>query len=184
MVQSAFENSPEQAGETGVYRRADVEGFAEWARTTIDRLQKELAHARGRAATAEQRALTAEQALAGREALEDVVRAAVDNAVATAAESAATAASLRVETLLDDVRARVNARAHEEHADAPATPQSAATTPPVAQERHETDAEEGFDDPVRDPLPPWDERLLAFPDEQSELPPIGPIFGHDTHRSA
>ena len=157
-------------GETGVYRRADVEGFADWARATIDRLQHELAVAQHRATAAEQRAVAAERSLADREELEDVLVRAADQAAMAAADAAAKAAVGRVEALLDDARAKVSA----------ARPDASR----AGSDRPEPSAPSTFDDPIRDPLPPWDERLLALPDEQSELPPIGPIFGRDEHRSA
>jgi hypothetical protein len=183
VVSSAFENSPDaQSGETGVYRRAEVEGFAEWARATIDRLQHEVADLGARVASAEQRANTAQQraaaadqraadavqALAARRELEEILMGAVDKA----AEAAATAAAQRVEALLDEARARVGSAREPDRRETP-DPSAAPAEGPVS-----------FDDPVRDPLPPWDERLLAFPDEQAELPPIGPIFGRDAPRSA
>ena len=162
-----------QPGETGVYRRADVEGFATWARSTIDRLQRELAEALARATAAERRAAEAQQALADRQELEDLLVKAADQA----ADAAAMAAVSRVEALLDEARAKAGAgreTMRHERVSPPLFDQDPThPAPPVS-----------FDDPVRDPLPPWDERLLAFPDEQSDLPPIGPIFGHDEHRSA
>ena len=187
-MQSAFEKSPEQQGETGVYRKADVEGFATWARSTIDRLQRELADALARVSAAEQRAVAAErrvaevgQALADRQELEHLLVKAADQA----ADAAALAAVSRVEALLDEARARAGAARTAER---PASPSPALfdhePEPLFDQEPDERNAPVSFDDPVRDPLPPWDERLRAFPDEQSELPPIGPIFEGDTHRSA
>jgi len=177
-VQSGFENSPEtQPGETGVYRRADVEGFADWARTTIDRLERELAGLKNRlagaeqhAAVAEQRAADAEQALASRLTLEGILGRAADHAAEMAAKSAAEAAAEaaveRVEALLASVREKARSERRPEHTTSAFDPEpdEPATT---------------YDDPIRDPLPRWDERLLAFPDEQVELPPIGPIFGAD-----
>ena len=166
-MQSAFENSPEmQSGETGVYRRADVEGFAEWARTTIDRLEREVAGLRNGLAGAEQRAADAEQALASRLALEGILGRAADHAAEMAAKAAAEAAVERVEALLDSAREKVRAERQTEHTTSAFDP---APDEPAPE----------YDDPIRDPLPRWDDRLLAFPDEQSDLPPIGPIFGAD-----
>ena len=160
-----------QPGETGVYRRADIEAFAQWARATIDGLQRELAEARQQAADAEHRAAEAAKTLADRDELEELLVRAADRAGAAAADAAASAAVERIEALLDGVRARAAA----------AQPRDAHTPEPAPSGR---DAPISFDDPIRDPLPPWDDRLLAFPDEQTELPPIGPIFGRDEHRSA
>ena len=159
-----------QPGETGVYRRADIEAFSQWARATIDGLQRELAGARQQAADAERRAAGAARTLADRDELEQLLERAADRAGAAAAEAAASAAVKRIEALLDDVRTRATAQGRREQAPEPST---------VGR-----DAASSFDDPIRDPLPPWDDRLLAFPDEQSELPPIGPIFERDEHRSA
>lgn len=194
-MQSAFENSPERQGETGVYRRADVEGFATWARSTIDRLQRELADALGRVGAAEQRAAAAEhlasaaeqraaaagRMLTDRQELEELLVKAADQA----ADAAAMAAVSRVEALLDEARAKVGAAREPERREPPAPALFDQEPDPVfAREPEVQSAPATFDDPVRDPLPPWDERLLAFPDEQSELPPIGPIFEGDNHRTA
>lgn len=160
-----------QPGETGVYRRADIEAFGQWARATIDGLQRELAEARQRAADAEHRAAEALRTLADRDELEELLVRAADHAGAAAAEAAASAAVERIEALLDDVRAR--AATSQGRREIPAEPATSGR-----------DAPNSFDDPIRDPLPPWDDRLLAFPDEHSDLPPIGPIFGRDEHRSA
>lgn len=174
MVQSAFEHSPDaQPGETGVYRRSDIEEFSKWARTTIDRLQRELVAAQGRAADAEWRATAAEKALADRQELEDLLVKAADQA----ADAAAVAAVARVEALLDEARAKADAA------------RDAGRHEPAASHLFDREADQPsapatFDDPVRDPLPPWNERLLAFPDEHSDLPPIGPIFERDTHHTA
>jgi hypothetical protein len=155
----------------GTYRRSDVEGFAEWARTTVERLTAELTQARSDATEARRRADEAERRLAERDELRDMLAGLADSL----ANSAAIAAVRRIDSLLDEVRG--NAVAAEEH-----EPELFASVPQAP--RPSTEAPMSFDDPVRDPLPPWDERLLAFPDEQSELPPIGPIFERDSHRSA
>jgi len=156
----------------GVYRRSDVEGFAQWARTTIERLTLELSQARSDAAEARHRAADAERRLAER----DDVQATLVSLADSLASAAAQAAVGRIEMLLDEVRAKMSAPDDRE-------PELFASRT-QRESRHVTEAPVTFDDPVRDPLPPWGERLLAFPDEHSELPPIGPIFEPDTHRTA
>ena len=154
------------AAETGVYRRADVEGFAEWARTTIAHLQAELVESQRRAASAEQRASDAERALADREGLETILLGAAERA----ADAAAQAAVDRVEALLEEAK---EPRRDEQRRPAPA---GRADVTGIR-------SDEGKD-PLLDPLPMWDDNLRAFPDEPSGLPPIGSIFEDDTHRSA
>jgi hypothetical protein len=156
----------------GMYRRSDVEGFAQWARTTIERLTLELSQARGEAAEARHRAADAERRLTERDELQATLIGLADGLASAAAQAAVG----RIETLLDEVRARRSAPDERE-------PELFASRP-QRESRHVTEAPVTFDDPVRDPLPLWDERLVAFPDEHSELPPIGPIFEPDTHRTA
>jgi hypothetical protein len=155
-----------QPAETGVYRRADVEGFAEWARTAIAHLQAEVVDAN-------RRATAAEQALAERDSLDGLFDRAARLAADAAAQAAATAAADRVEALLHDLQAlrQSTPQAHEDDARAKA-------------QRRRQSAGDGGRDPLLDPLPAWNDQLLAFPEEASALPPIGAIFDNDTHRSA
>jgi hypothetical protein len=151
------------AGDTGVYRRADVEGFAEWARTTIAHLQAELADAQRQAAAAE-------HALIERHGLDAMFERAALAAADAAADAAAKAAVDRVEALLDEARAKARG---EQIRPAPADDEP--STHDVSEELSR--------DPLIDPLPRWNDRLRAFPEERSDLPPIGPIFENDTHRT-
>ena len=161
-----------RSGDMGMYRRSDVEGFAEWARATVERLTVELNQARLDAADAQQRAAEAERRLAERDDLYDMLVGLADNL----ASAAATAAVGRIETLLDEVRAKSFGSEGRQS--------SWVASSPIGPAQPSSEGNVSFDDPVRDPLPPWDERLLAFPDEQVDLPPIGPIFDQDTNRSA
>jgi hypothetical protein len=151
------------AGDTGVYRRADVEGFAEWARTTIAHLQAELADAQRQAAAAE-------YALSERDGLKAMFERAAVAAADAAAEAAAKAAVDRVEALLGDAGAKPSG-------------EQARPDPSEEDPRAHDVSEEQERDPLLDPLPRWNDRLQAFPDERSDLPPIGPIFENDTHRT-